>query len=135
MKHLNRWLLLVVAVSLAGCGQQPGEPSAAEKALGELQRKYDEVVRERGDDPLQWASEDLENLGDWEYRVEDLPAEPTDELAASLNKLGDDRWEVYWVQERDGQLRFFLKRTSVSYLGKIPLSQLGRFVTDPGGTP
>ena len=126
---LGLWIVIIaVAAAVSGCAQEPGEPSAAEKALAELQNKYEELVQERVSDPVQWASEDLENLGDWEYRIEDLPLDAPDVMVDKLNKFGNERWEVYWVQENDAGMRFFLKRPSISYLSRIPLSQLGRYV-------
>ena len=119
---------LLTAMMLAGCGDGSPEPSAAEKALNELQSKYDELAKDKLDDPLQWASDDLENIGDWEYKVVDLTAVPTDKLEGELNELGDDRWEVIWVDEARGGRVVILKRPSVSLLSRIPLSQLGRMV-------
>jgi hypothetical protein len=132
----NYWLLIAATavITATSCSQKPGEPSAVEKALADLQDKYEELRRERGDDPVQWASEDLENLGDWEYRIEEMPGRSPGLITTRLNELGNERWEVFWVQESDGGMRFFLKRPAISYLSKIPLSQLGRYVIgEPGG--
>ena len=120
-------------ITVTSCSQEPGEPSSVEKALGDLQEKYEELRRERGDDPVQWASEDLENLGDWEYRIEELAGATPEAITARLNELGNDRWEVFWIQESDTGLRFFLKRPAISYLSKIPLSQLGRYAIGGSG--
>lgn len=119
---------LMAATLLAGCGERSPAPSAAEKALNDLQSKYDELAGERLDSPLQWASDDLENIGDWEYKVVDLSAIPTDKLEAELNVFGNDRWEVIWIDAARGGRVVILKRPSVSLLSKIPLSQLGRML-------
>ncbi len=63
-------LCLILAFGVAGCGGESDAPSAAEKALNELQAKYDELSQKGLSDPVQWAAEDLENIGDWEYKVE-----------------------------------------------------------------
>ncbi len=130
-----------LAIAAAGCGgespQSPAaespEPSATQKTLDELQAKYDELTAERLDDPVQWASDDLENIGDWEYRVVELPsAASAAELETALNELGNDRWELVWIEETSSGSQAILKRPAVSLLSKIPLSQLGRLIMGSG---
>ena len=125
-------LLAVVSVFVGGCEQEPGQPSPAERALGELQAKYEELKETQGTDPVEWAKEDLENLGDWEYRIVEIPLASAGELETELNALGDERWEAFWVTESGGELRVLLKRPSVSYISKLPFLQLGRVITDGG---
>lgn len=120
---------LALLIVVAGCGRERTEPSATDKALDELQAKYDELAGDKLDDPVQWASEDLENIGDWEYRVVDLSDGKTGaDLEAVLNELGDERWELVWVEETSTGKRAILKRPAVSWLSKIPLSRLGRMM-------
>ncbi len=107
---------------------EPEERSATRKALDELQRKYDELVEDRFKDTVEWATDDIENIGDWEYRVESLTFASTDELADQLNELGNEKWEVIWFEKTPDGFMAVLKRPSISYLSKIPLSQLGRIV-------
>lgn len=130
-----------LAIAAAGCGgeapQSPAAdspaPSATQRALDELQAKYDELTAERLEDPVQWASDDLENIGDWEYRVVDLPSTASAaELEAALNELGNDRWELVWVEETSSGRQAIFKRPAVSLLSKIPLSQLGRLLMGSG---
>ena len=125
----------IALVVLAACGGngESEEPSAAQRALDDLQAKYDELAGDRLDDPVEWASEDLENIGDWEYKVVDLSAVPASELETLLNELGNDRWELVWVDERGGEHVAIMKRPSVSLLSKIPLSQLGRLMFSGSG--
>jgi hypothetical protein len=120
--------LIVLALLAASCGRQPGEPSTAERALAELHQQFEELKRRAGDDPVDWAKEDLENIGDWEYRVAELPETGTEELAAALNRLGDERWEAFWVDSSPNGLRIMLKRPAVSYIGRAPFSVIGHAV-------
>ena len=47
--------------------------------------------------------------------------------------LGDERWEIVWIEPgADGRVAI-LKRPAVSLLSKIPLSQLGRLLMGGGG--
>ncbi|MGI9236884.1 MAG: hypothetical protein ACR2QZ_05775 [Woeseiaceae bacterium] len=118
--------LLVQALS--ACESEFEEPSAARKAFDELQQKYDELVEEKLEDPVQWAADDIENLGDWDYRVENLSFSSAEDLAAQLNEFGNDRWEVIWLERTPEGFLAVLKKPSVSYLSKIPLSGLGKIV-------
>ncbi len=125
--------LVTLAHALAACQSDPQEPSSARKALDELQAKYDELVKEKLEDPVQWAADDIENLGDWEYRVENLSYSSTEDLAAQLNEFGNEKWEVIWLERTPEGFLAVLKKPSVSYLSKIPLSQLGTIVIGGSG--
>ncbi|MGI9263214.1 MAG: hypothetical protein ACR2QR_14305, partial [Woeseiaceae bacterium] len=82
---------------VAGCDRDSGEPSATEKALDDLQSRYDELVDDKLENPVQWATDDLENIGDWEYRVIELSPADAESFETTLNELGNDRWEVFWI--------------------------------------
>lgn len=120
-----RWL--VPLLFLLGCTDSEA-PSRSEGALQELQAKYDELAEGKLGQPVQWASEDLENIGDWEYKVVDISRWDAERMETELNVLGDDRWEIVWIDSVAGQRVALLKRPAVSWLSKIPLSQLGRLV-------
>ncbi len=127
-------LLGMACIALTtGCDRDSSQPSATEKAMNDLQSKYDELMKDKLDSPVQWATDDLENIGDWEYKVMDLSGAEPETLEESLNELGNDRWEVFWVENVRNDYRIMLKRPSRSYLSRIPLSQIGRFVIDGTG--
>tara|TARA_R110002096_G_scaffold57426_2_gene145615 strand:- start:24685 stop:25113 length:429 start_codon:yes stop_codon:yes gene_type:complete len=119
----------VFCLSFTGCQNESQQPSAAERALDELQSKYDELLKDKVDVPVDWATEDLENIGDWEYRVVDLAYSSSEDLQSQLNNFGNDRWEVIWLEKSPGGFLVVLKKPSISYLSKIPISELGRIVT------
>ena len=123
-------ICVLTTAILVACGSEVDERSATEKALDELQAKYDALREKDFDDPLQWAAEDLENIGDWEYKVETFSRFDPEDLEEALNKLGDERWEVIWIEKSSAGHMVLLKKPSVSYLNKIPLSGLGRFIID-----
>lgn len=127
----NTVYFIAILLSISACGRESVEPTATEKALQDIQNKYDELVQDRLDDPVKWAQEDFENIGDWEYRVETASFTTPEELSQTLNDLGNDKWEVIWIEKSGGDLLVVLKRPSVSYLSRIPLSQIGKFIV-PG---
>jgi len=119
---------LIAFALLSGCESDSQESSAASRALDDLQQKYDELVKDKVDVPVDWAAEDLENIGDWEYRVENLSYSSPEDLASQLNEFGNERWEVIWLERTPGGFLAVLKKPSVSYLSKVPLSEIGKYV-------
>ena len=129
MRSISSLAAAVFCLCVAGCQNESQQPSAAERALDELQNKYDELLKDKVDVPVEWATEDLENIGDWEYRVVDLAYSSSEDLQSQLNGFGNDRWEVVWLEKSQGGFLAVLKKPSISYLSKIPISELGRIVT------
>ena len=129
MKHT---LIVFTVALLATACEAKKEESPTRDAFERLQQEYEELVADRGGDPVKWAAEDIENLGDWEYRVETIPFENNEAFATALNALGNDRWEVIWMEPSPEGFLVILKKPSVSLLSKIPLSQLGRLLMEGG---
>ena len=125
-------ILVVVwtAVLLASaCEREPGAPSQAVQALEKVKRLYKEARDKVPEDPVEWAKEDIQRYGDWEYRIIVLADGEPSTLEERLNKLGEERWEVFWVERSDTDLRLFLKRPVKSYLRAVPLSELGKAIS------
>ncbi|HNP64375.1 MAG TPA: hypothetical protein PKH39_10620 [Woeseiaceae bacterium] len=118
----------LTAMLLGACESDSSEPSTAQRALDELQSKYDELLKDKVYVPVDWAAEDLENIGDWEYKVVNLAFRSPEDLQSQLNEFGNERWEVIWLEKSQGGFLAVLKKPSISYLSKIPISQLGRIV-------
>ena len=97
-------------------------------ALYEEAKKAGETVAE---DVYEWAREDLEAIGDWEYKVKYFPNANHIALEERLNELGMDRWEVVWIDRQGPNLIVTLKRPSRTWLNKLPLGQLIK-VAAPG---
>ena len=107
------------------------DATATDRAVERLAQTYDELaalLERNSGDAMGWAQEDIENLGDWEYRIVELDDESPEALEAELNTLGDERWEAYWVESTRRGVRVYLKRSSISYLSRVPLSTLGRLL-------
>lgn len=136
----------VVALGLAVClgplvvraqqaAEPPADPSATARALEELSAAYRSLaglLDQGSDEAVERVQGDIENLGDWEYRIVELEDDTAEALETELNTLGNERWEVYWVEpQRDG-IRFYLKRPSISYLSRVPLSTLLRMLSGAG---
>ena len=120
--------LLSVAVSAQEATDEPPDSLTA-TLLSQLTSIYADLAALIGDNPAEavgWAQEDLENLGDWEYRIVTIDAEDDAAIEAELNALGNERWEVYWVDDSHDGARFFLKRSAPSYLSRVPVATMLR---------
>ena len=127
---------LLLLAPLGACDGPRGEspPVTAEDIQSTIQELYDRAVDAGEDvpaDAYDWAREDLERIGDWEYQVLRLPDDDAT-LGERLNELGGERWEAWWLEREGGRVRVFLKRPARSYLRMLPLSELSRLV--PSGS-
>ena len=118
------FLVLLTVGSLTGPAYATVPPGGAEPvpeadekelSLWEQVQAYYELAKQAGEDVPgnagDWLKQDYENIGDWEYKVvRTSTKEPAEDLEAKLNTLGDDRWELLWVQPRGGVQVFILKR-------------------------
>ena len=135
-----RLMATLATLGLASCGgpvdppatvESDEELAAAESALERLAAAYDELtgmVDEGSDQAVDRVRADLENLGDWEYQIIELPGDSAATIAEELNALGDERWEAYWVERSNETVRIYLKRPAISYAGRVPIAALLRLL-------
>ena len=118
---------------LTACEAEPGRdrPPASRGLREKIQELY-ERAREAGDDvpsdTYEWAKSDIERIGDWEYQIVRLDAVSDAAILERLGELGSERWEAFWLERQDEELRVFLKRPARSYLRLLPISELSRLV-------
>jgi hypothetical protein len=130
---LWRFLLLSVILSVAGCSVE--DDTRAGAALDELSSAYDQIagsLATESGEAVEWARGDIENLGDWEYRIIDFGAASPAAIEAELNELGNERWEAFWIQPSADGIRIYLKRTSLSLVSKVPLTAIVRALGGSG---
>jgi len=137
MTHLNARLFLCVLLLAAGTGfAQQSEPASEEESDLWIQaQELYELAKAAGEQVpgslVEWVRQDLEKIGDWEYRVVAL-AGSAESMEQKLNELGQERWECFSVQADGKQTRFFLKRPAKSYVGSVPVSTLLRLLPGIG---
>ena len=122
---------LVPGSLLAQESAESEDASAAARAMEELTAAYESLAGMLGQgsgEAVERVQSDVENLGDWEYRVVELSNDSIEGIAEELNALGDERWEVFWVESAPQGMRVYLKRPAVSYLSRIPLAALIRLL-------
>jgi hypothetical protein len=118
---------------------EPGEvaedASRTSRALDELSEAYADLaalVDRNPGEAVEWAQDDIENLGDFEYRIVEFARMPVEQLEAEFNAIGDERWEVFWMEPTETGLRVYARRSSISYLSRLPLSALVRLFSGNG---
>jgi hypothetical protein len=136
-----RTLVLVVMVVVAPAGaafaaDPPQETDDDQDLLEEIRKLY-ESAREKGEqvpkDLYDWVRQDIQSIGDWEYRIVEVASREATGLAARLNELGSERWEMIWLEPAGDGARIYFKRPVRSYLKQIPLSQLMKILPGGGG--
>ena len=135
------FLPLLLTAALAGCASEPDPPASSSDQVSDLKERVRELYRQAREsgqqvpkDALEWARQDLHRIGDWEYRIVDLPRESAQSRQARLNELGAKRWEAFWMEPAGDGIRIYLKRRSASWLERIPLSELRRLLPSGGGS-
>lgn len=122
---------LMISLSLASGQEKPAEEPGESGVWNEVVRLY-ESAKEKGEqvpkNVYEWAREDLQRHGTWEYHVVEVSDAA---IEKRLNTLGAERWECIWIQPAGKQLRLVLKRPVRSYLRNLPLSQVLKLL--PGG--
>lgn len=130
---MRKLTLVAAAFTLTACGGT--DSGAASDALDGISSAYEQLaesIASESGEAVDWAREDLENLGDWEYRIVDLGSSNSQEMEVELNEFGNERWEAWWVQPTGDGVRIYLKRSSFSVAGRVPVSALLRALTAGG---
>lgn len=142
LKFSRRAAIISAALLLGGCGKVDDiRRSASEKIEGaDLQKEIEEVyerVKSTGaqvpDNAVAWAAEDIKKIGDWDYKVIDIEETLPVEIEKRLDEYGRERWEVFWVEEKTGRKRLYMKRPARSYLKHFPLREVLRTLPVDGG--
>lgn len=106
-----------------------------EARSGDLIRELYEKAKAAGEqvpeDIMQWAREDLKKIGAWQYRLVDIPADGHEDIEKTLNELGAQRWECFWVEQTADGRRFFMKKAERSYFQAA--GKMAKFLPSPGG--
>ncbi|HAD21368.1 MAG TPA: hypothetical protein DCF87_04545 [Opitutae bacterium] len=106
-----------------------------DKGVKVASEKYAETFEDGKDlsgKSKEWLLKDLQNIGDWEYKIESFDLKNLKDLEIRLNQLGAERWQCFWVEQSAKGKAFYFKRTKLSYLSKIPTGALLRIMADFG---
>ena len=93
---------------------------SGKKLLGE-KIKGSQGVKSQAKD---WVKGDIENIGDWEYKIVTFADKAHPELEKELNQLGKSRWQCFWVESTEKNKVFYFKRSKISYMQKMPAGEL-----------
>lgn len=126
-------LLLSLAVLPVAClEQEKGDqtnPSSTEstqqsedqylKTIKVLYEKAKQSGEQVPDDITQWVTEDVKQIGSWQYFILELPTAENSEIEKRLNELGSKRWECYWLENTASGKKFYMKKSGRSYLQRV----------------
>ena len=130
-------IALLALILLAGSFTRAEEPPSEDKSIwGQVVALYEQAKaagETAAEDVYEWAREDLEAIGDWEYKVEFFSNPNHIALEKRLNELGLERWEVVWIDRQGANLIVTMKRPSRTWLNKLPLGQLIKVAAPDGG--
>ncbi len=132
MKYLAVTLALLFSpfYLLADPETEPGD-KVEESYWEQAKKMYEELIsedRNLKEESKQWLSDDIGRIGDWQYQVVVLDESDPMKVTEELNKLGEERWECFFVNELDGKLAFYFKKERISYLQKISELKIGRLI-------
>lgn len=143
MKKILTLILTLCLMPLCLHPQEKVEKKESDKSyLERLKKLYDEKVesgKKLYDENLNsgkklsvetkdWLKQDIDNIGDWEYKIVAFEGKAGKEMEKDLNKLGDERWQCFWVEANAKEKVFYFKRTKMSYINKIPAGDLLRII-------
>ena len=129
--------IIVNCVFVSSCEQVDKIKQTASEKIGNTDIKKEiegiyQKVKETGasvpNDAIEWASEDIKKIGDWDYRVVPLVGDTSEKIESEMNEFGAKRWEIFWVENTDDLKIIYMKRPSRSYLKNIPLRDVLRII-------
>ena len=84
----------------------------------------------KGSQAKNWVKGDIENIGDWEYKIVAFADKAHPELENELNQLGESRWQCFWVESSGKNKVFYFKRSKISYMHKMPAGEILEIIGD-----
>ena len=131
------------AVALCGCdkpvsrSETDGDdataidsPSMSYTLLKALYEKAKAAGEQVPEDIIEWAKSDVKKIGTWDYKIVSVSSESEEAILNELKRLGNQRWECFWVEPIPGGKRFYMKRAVRSYLQIV--GGASKFVPVPG---
>ena len=94
------------------------------KEIEEAYKKVKKTGASVPDNAIDWATDDIKKIGDWDYKVVSLVNDTPKKIESKLNEYGANRWEIFWVENIGNQKLLYMKRPTRSYLKHFPLRDL-----------
>ena len=129
-RHILMFTVFAVwAVAMCGCDRPVSRsgtdgddatttdsPSMSYTLLKALYEKAKAAGEQVPEDILEWAKSDVKKIGTWDYKIVSVSSESEEAIVNELKRLGNLRWECFWVEPIPGGKRFYMKRAVRSYL-------------------
>jgi hypothetical protein len=56
----------------------------------------------------------MKNFRTWEYKIVVMKTNDVQAIADTLNRLGDDRWDCFWVDNSETEKTFYFKKAPIT---------------------
>lgn len=76
----------------------------------------------------EWVRGDIEKIGAYQYKIVTIDVDDHEQAAKTLNELGGDRWDCFWVERGEEGTDFYFKKSTRSLIGNLPARELIRIV-------
>lgn len=117
MSGVKSLLVTLLLALLPACKDSPPLPDGVQKAWEQAKGTVDRL----SSSSQEAASDEIEKLFVFEYRVEEIDRQAAgEEIEERLSALGKERWDCFHIEEHGGVLRIFCKRNPKTYLKYIP---------------
>ena len=83
------------------------------KGVKGAKEKYEETLgdgKNLTSKSKEWLLKDIENIGDWEYKIVTFGSEKIKDIEMQLITLGRERWQCFWVEQLVTTQRAFISR-------------------------
>jgi hypothetical protein len=100
-------LSLILTINFSFAEEENEETSYWET----IKNKFEELKSdnlEKSEKAKNWIEEDIQKIGDWEYKVIKMGSSSIEKIEEDLNELGTDRWECFWVEKKKKEMFFIL---------------------------
>jgi len=137
IKKINYLLFLFIFIVFCFAFSQStsavDEKGEEENSPRDLKDDY-ESIKKSGEQWSQnvkeWVKKDIKKAGTWEYKIVTTKLNDLQMLEMELNKLGQNRWECFWVERQEDKIIMFFKRSQISYIRSIPAKEMLKLVPD-----
>jgi len=107
--------------------------NATWKLVRDLYKRAKESGESVPADINDWVKQDIRKIGAWDYKIVTVETNDPDVLTETLNALGRERWECYWLEDTEKGKRCYLKKSARSYLRLIPAGDLFKLIPKDAG--
>ena len=109
---------------------EKGEEENSQRNLKDDYERMKKSGKQWSQNATEWIKKDIKKAGTWEYKIVTTKLDDLQMLEMELNRLGQKRWEFFWVEREEDKIIMFFKKTRTSYIRSIPAKEMLKLVPD-----